>query len=59
MPRLMSLALGPVSKLMTGTLYALLNSRHSWFDSLHITAAAEEELQFWHKKIDEYNVQNI
>ena len=55
----MSVALGPVSRLMTRSLYALLNSRRSWFDSLCITKEAEEELQFWYRSITDYNVQNI
>ena len=52
----MSVALGPVSKLVTRSLYALLNSRRSWFDSLCITMEAEEELQFWYRSITDYNI---
>ena len=55
----MSIALGPVARLMTRSLYSLLNRRHSWFESLHITPEAHEELQFWHKNITTYKRQNI
>ena len=54
----MYVALGPVVRLMTRSLYSLLNSRHSWFDRLCITAEAKEEIQFWYKSITKYNVQN-
>ena len=55
----MSIALGSVSRLMTRDLYALLNSRHSWFEKLTINPAAKQELTFWYKEIEEFNGQNI
>jgi len=55
----MSITLGPVARLMTRSLYSLLNRHHSWFESLHITPEAYEELQFWHKSITTYKRQNI
>ena len=55
----MSIALGSVSRLMTRDLYALLNSRHSWFEKLTINPAAKQELTFWYKGIEEFNGQNI
>ena len=55
----MSMALGPVARLMTRSLYALLNSRHSWYEKLQVSPEAMEELQFWHKCIIDFNGQNI
>ena len=55
----MSIALGPVARLMTRSLYSLLNSRHSWFETLCITPEAGEELQFWYESITTYRSQNI
>ena len=55
----MSIALGSVSRLMTCNLYALLNSRHSWFEKLSINPAAKQELTFWCKGIEEFNAQYI
>ena len=54
-----SIALGPVARLMTRSPYALLNSRHSWYEKLHVSPEAVEELQFWYKCIIDFNGQNI
>ena len=40
----MSITLGPVARMMTKSLYSLLNSRHSWFETLCIIPEAHEEL---------------
>ena len=42
----MGLALGPVTRLMTRNLYAMLNARSSWRQELFITQEAQEELAF-------------
>ena len=55
----MSIALGPVARLMTRSLYALLNHRKSWFQRLTITAEARTELSFWSKSLVERNLENI
>ena len=55
----MSIALGPVARLMTRSLYSLLNSRHSWYETLCIIPEAHEELQFWYESITVYRRQNI
>ena len=55
----MSIALGPVARLMTRSLYTLLNSRHSWYERLQMSPEAAEELRFWHKCFSDFNGQNI
>ena len=50
----MSIALGPVARLMTWSLYTLLNNRHSWYERLLMSPEAAEELQFWHKCIFDF-----
>ena len=44
---------------MTRSLYSLLNSRHSWVETLCITPEVDEELQFWCDSIMIYRSQNI
>ena len=55
----MSIALGPVARLMTRSLYTLLNNRRSWYERLLMSPEAAEELQFWQKCISDFNGQNI
>ena len=55
----MSLALGPVSRLMTRSMYALLNTKEHWRQSLTITPEVKEELQFWINQIDHINGKEI
>ena len=55
----MSIVLGPVARLMTRSLYTLLNSRHSWYEKLQVFLEAAEELQFWRKCLSDFNDQNI
>ena len=55
----MALALGPVIRLMTRSLYTVLNARRSWCQYLLLTAGAIEELSFWLEHIDKFNGQNI
>ena len=55
----MSIALGPVTRLMTRNLYALINMRKSWCHTLTISPEATAELLFWLEQIDNFNGQNI
>ena len=55
----MSIALGPVARLMTRSLYSLINSRKAWCEQLQITAEASKELQFWLTQLTSFNGQNI
>ena len=43
----MSLAIAPVSRFMTRSLYAVLESRISWCDHLVLSKEAQEEISFW------------
>ena len=55
----MSLAIGPVARLMTRSLYTVLNSRHFWCQSLHLTPEARQEILFWLTNLDKVNGQGI
>jgi len=55
----MSLALGSVSRLMTHSLFVVLNSRISWWQNLHLTRQAQDEVGFCLARISEFNRQNI
>ena len=55
----MSLALGPVTRLMTRSMYSVLNSRVSWCHQLALTPEAIPEMQFWQTKISQFNGQDL
>ena len=55
----MSLALGPVARLMTRSLYSVLNSRDSWCQRLSLTDEARDEVKFWLARVSEFNGQNM
>ena len=55
----MSLAIGTVSRFMTRSIYRLLESRISWWDTLTITPDAHQELKFWRACLTDYNSQPI
>ena len=55
----MSIALGPVTRLMTRGLYALINTHNSWCYTLTISPEAIKELQFWLGQINNFNGQNM
>ena len=55
----MAMALGPVARLMTWGLYALLNSRQSWCKMLRVIDDARSEVHFWLTEISKFNGQNI
>ena len=55
----MSLAVGPISRLMTRSLYALLNTRSYWCQALQVTPKAREEVNFWRTQLDLINGREI
>ena len=46
-----SLALGPIARLHTRALYAVINSYSSWYAWVALTEDAKEELSFWQNNI--------
>ena len=55
----MSLALGPVTRLMTRSLYTVLNSKGSWCTQLQLSAEAKQELSFWLARVSQFNGQDL
>ena len=55
----MSIAFGLVSRFMTRSLYAVLESRQSWWDPLQLSIEAQAELMFWSYNLEKYNAQPI
>ena len=55
----MGLAIGPVSRFMTRSMYALLETRQSWGDVLEIGPEAHQELEFWNGSLADYSCQPI
>ena len=55
----MGLAIGPVSRFMTRSLYAVLESRHAWCESLCLSSEAWKEIAFWRECLVEYKAQPI
>ena len=55
----MSIALGPVARFITRSIYALLNSQQSWWDVLPISSQAKAEMNSWLTEIDQFNGQGI
>ena len=51
----MSLAIGPVARLRTRALYAVINMRCSWADRLLLSDEAREELVFWRSCLSYFN----
>ena len=51
----MSLALGPITRLMTRAMYRSIETRSSWSDSLLIPDCVINELKFWQSNLDSYN----
>ena len=56
---LMSVALGPVTQLMTRGLYAKLNNRVVWCQWLSIAPDAKPELGYWVSCMELFNGQDI
>ena len=55
----LSLAVGLVSRLMTRSLYAVVNERYTWSDMLSLSPEALCELKFWEANPQEYNSQPL
>ena len=55
----MAIAIGPVTRLMTRNLYAVLNSRQAWCEDLELSVEAKSELQFWAQELPKFNRQGI
>ena len=55
----MSLGLGPITRLMTRSLYADLNKRTGWCQRLHLSEEALQELEFWANQLESFNGQSI
>ena len=55
----MSLALGPVTRLMTRSLYGVLSSKMAWCQKLVLTSEALSEVKFWVEEITKFNGQQI
>ena len=55
----MSLALGPIARFMTRSLYVLIESRDTWCDLLEVTPEARVEMEFWRRSLSLYNGQPI
>ena len=51
----MSLALGPITRLMTRATYHTIESRSSWACSLYLPSSVASELSFWQNHIAELN----
>ena len=49
----MGLAIGPVCRFMTRSMYALLETREYWGDVLAISPEARHELMFWKASLAE------
>ena len=55
----MSLALGPVARLRTRAMYAVINSCASWSVFVRLTEEAMLELEFWQSNVTVLNTQPI
>lgn len=54
----MSLGLGPIARLMTRSLYTIINHRITWHDKVLWTKEAGEEIKFWEDNIESLNERN-
>ena len=55
----MSLVVDPVARLMTRSLYVVLNTRQYWCQSLPVSREARQEIQFWLDNLDNANGQGL
>ena len=51
----MSLVTGPVARLRTRALYAIVNARKYWSERLLLSEDAKLELSFWHESLPAFN----
>ena len=54
-----SLGLGPVTCLMTRSLYANLNCRTAWCQKLNLNNEALQDLEFWDQRLLSFSDQSI
>ena len=55
----MGLGIGPVSRFMTCSMYAVLEGRQAWCELLRLSPEAQDELSFWLTCAADYKVQLI
>ncbi len=55
----MILAIGPVSRFMSRSLYIVLDSRNTWCEYLPLSSEARDELEFWEKCLTNHHSQPI
>ena len=55
----MSLGLGPITRLMTRSLYTNLNGKTAWCQRLQLSNEAIQELEFWADQLANFNGQSI
>ncbi len=55
----MGLAIGPVSRFRTRSLYAVLDTRQTWCDYLLLPPEVRDELAFWYNCLADYDTQPI
>ena len=55
----MSLALGPVTRMMTRSMYGVLNAKQSWCQCLLLSPEAKQELNFWLDQLSNFNGSDI
>ena len=55
----MCLALGPITRFMTRSLYSVINAWQSWCQMVSVSPEAHLELNFWLSNLQRYNGQNI
>lgn len=55
----MSFGLGPICRFRTRALYAVLDSRRSWFDMLRLNDDSKAEINFWHSCLEYFNGQPL
>ena len=55
----LGLAIGPLARLRTRALYAVLDSRRSWLDVLTLSEEARDEVVFWFSSLEHYDRQPI
>ena len=55
----MGLGIGPISRFMTHSMYAVLEARQAWRELLRLSPEAQDELSFWLACAADYKVQPI
>ena len=51
----MGLAIGPLTRFMTRSLYTMIEARCSWCEHLQLSTEAKYELDFWRNRVSDYN----